>query len=296
MGTEPEPPNEPPSDPRATAWVYLDIDDPLVAWNVYRGQLFSADRVAQDALSIWHTRNLREVVTDPQTRAAAYRGEIAIESARVSRHPDCGSRLQGFYVFPDRNTALRASETWDGRGFAPDKLEEIGILPNSRVSRYDAQWISHHLTSGDGPWIDQYLAGAPASEAPTWEWIVQGKADIYGTELRERARDRVLAEWPNSRSILEIARQAAWLDSDLGLSVARAQRIPGGISIEHWMQWADATNETYLDRLDELKRDRPDLIDWESLGDPTDPDPSRPDLRKWNFVISLDEPEDPREE
>ena len=269
-----------------TAWVYLNINDPMVAWLVYRGELFSADQVEPEALSIWHTRRLHAAITDPQSNASDYyRGEIAVEAVRASRHPDRSSRLQGFYVFPDRDAALRASATWDGRGFSPDMLAEIEIEPNSRVSQYDAQWITHHLVTGAGPWIDRYLAGDPESKAPIWEWIVQGRAVVSGTELRKRAQETVLRTWPNSRALLEVARLGAWLYSDLGLITARAIPTPGGLSIEHCMQFADATDEAFLARLDQLKRDHPELVDFDALGDPTDPDPKAPDLTSRNFVL-----------
>jgi hypothetical protein len=264
-----------------TAWVYLNVDDPLVAWLVYRGEMVSADTAGSRALSIWHTRAIYRAFTDAiSTAAAEYRDELAIEAARASRHPDCTSRLQGFYAFPDRDTAFRA-RTW---GFRADQLVEIEIAPTGRVSQYDAQSITQ-LGTGAGPWIDRYLAGDPQSQVPIWEWIVQGRAVIYGTELRERARETVLRTWPTSRPLLEVARLGTWLGSDLGLITARATATPAGHRIEYWMNFADATNHAFLTRLDDLKRDHPDLVDFDALGDPTDPDPVRPDLTSWNFVV-----------
>jgi hypothetical protein len=266
-----------------TAWVYLNVDDPLVAWLVYRGEMVSADTADSRAVSIWHTGAIYDALTDAiPTAAAEYRDELAIEAVRARRHPDCTSRLRGFYVFPDRDTAVRAG-TWGG-GFRPDLLAEIEIAPTGRVSQYDAQWISY-LGTGAGPWIDRYLAGDPQSKAPIWEWIVEGRAVIYGTELRERARETVLGTWPTSRPLLEVARLGAWLGSDLGLITARATATPAGHRIEYWMNFADATNDAFLTRLDDLKRDHPDLVDFDALGDPEDSDPVKPDLTSRNFVV-----------
>jgi hypothetical protein len=271
-----------------TAWVYLTIKDPLVAWLVYRGQLFSADQVGPEALSIWHTNRLRAAIADPQSNAAAhYRGELAVESVRASRFATRTSRLQGFYVFPDHDTALRASATWDGRGFSPDMLAEVEIADTSRVGQYDAQWITYYLSSGDGAWIDQYLSGEPQSETPIWEWIVEGRAYIYDTDLRERARETALEKWPTSRSLLELARLGAWLGSDLGLIVALATVTPGGHHIEYWMNYADATDDAFITRVGEFGRDHPDQVDSEALADLEHNDPVRPDLTPRGFVVPI---------
>jgi hypothetical protein len=269
------------------AWVFLDVTRLLTAWLVYRGELFSADQVGPEALSIWHTGRLRAATEHPRSSGAAYyQGEVAVENARASRYPDSTSRLRGFYVFPDRDTARRASATWDGGGFSLDTLTEVEIASTSRVSQYDAQWITReNLSTSDVAWIDRYLTGVAESEPPIWEWIVEGRAVIYGTDLREQARGVVLQEWPGSRPLLELARLGAWLGSDLGLITARAISKPNGIHVEHHMQFADATNAAFITRVLDLARDHPDQVDREALAELKDRDPVTPDLSPWNFVI-----------
>jgi hypothetical protein len=86
-----------------SAHVYRDIDDPVVAWMVYRAELVSAPHAHQRALSIFTTRRL-------SFSRAAYERERAIEELRRRGFPDAASRLAGFYAFPDRESARAARE------------------------------------------------------------------------------------------------------------------------------------------------------------------------------------------
>jgi hypothetical protein len=221
-----------------SAYVYLDIDDPVVAWMVYRAELVSAPHAHQRALSVFTTRRL-------WMNRAAYGHEQAIEQLRRS-FPDAVSRLAGFYAFPDQESA-RAAMSWGLPAFRQELLAEIVIDPISSVSRYDAEWITRCPFPPDEEWAANYFGGQP-SPSPIWELLIDGRAIIYGTEIRKRAYDTVKATWPASLPLLELARVAVELRSDLGLITAVLVDHGDQLAVRYMMNFADATNPAFLER------------------------------------------------
>lgn len=92
------------------------------------------------------------------------------------------------------------------------------INPRSRVSHYDAEWITQDFPVSDF-WMHAYFSGQ-ATAAPVWELVVEGQALILGTDLRERAYATVKKTWPQSLAVLELARLAVEVGSDLGAITA----------------------------------------------------------------------------
>jgi hypothetical protein len=203
-----------------SAWAYLNVENPIVAWLVYRGEMFSANRVqvppdeVWTPLSIFHTSRLRSAAV---SAGAAYTTERAIDDARHLTYPEKISRLSGFYVFGDEESARRAEALWDGN-FRREFMCEVGISPESNVTRYDSNWITHEFRSGPGNWVDRYVAGEPYDNAPLWEYVIEGTALVFGTALRERAYATVTRTWPESLALLELGRIAAALGSQPGKS------------------------------------------------------------------------------
>lgn len=89
-------------------------------------------------------------------------------------------------------------------------------LAQARISgaRHDANWISH----SSGPnWEANYWQGIPhPSFEPIWEALALGRLYILGTSIRDRAQRLLTRRFPDSVVLLESARVAAWLGSDLG--------------------------------------------------------------------------------
>jgi hypothetical protein len=222
-----------------SAYVYLDIDDPVVAWMVYRAELVSAPHAHQRALSVFTTRRL-------SFGRAAYERERAIEELRRRSFPDAVSRLAGFYAFPDQESA-RAAMSWGLPAFRGELLAEIVIDPISSVSQYDAEWITRCRLTPDQVWAASYFGGEP-SLAPIWELLIDGRAVVYGTEIRKRAYNTVKATWPASLPLLELARVAVELRSDLGLITAAFVDEGDQLAVRYVMNFADATNPVFLER------------------------------------------------
>jgi hypothetical protein len=180
-------------------------------------------------------------------------------------------------VFEEEAAGRAATSAWRSHRYRDDLVGEVGVHHDAAVSRHDAEWITAKLDSPETEWIDSYLSGAPYGAKPTWELVVDGRADIYGTELRERAHDVVKAQWPKSLALLELARIAAWFGSDLGLTTAMAVKETGGIRVAYVMDVADVDDPQFLRRA----RESGHPINEEVLRN----DLVLPDLRNRSFLI-----------
>jgi hypothetical protein len=252
-----------------SAYVFLNVNDPLVAWMVYRAELVSASEVHEQALSVFMTRRL--------SSKAAYERECTIDLVRQDSFPDAVSRLTGFYAFPDKDSA-HAAMSWNAPSFREELLAEVAIDPVSSVSRYDAEWITKHFRSPDPQWMTNYFEGEPTNE-PIWELLIDGRAIIYGTDIRERAYETVKATWPASLALLELARVGVELRSDLGLITAMLVADHAGLTVRHAMNFADATNPVFLEHFAAFDgpKNTNDLTPTSDL--------IRPDLRDRDFVL-----------
>jgi hypothetical protein len=228
-------------------FAFFDVSNPLVAWLVYRAEIVSALEAHETALSFWTTRYLASIRAGGR-KADRYRTEVALDGVRLRGYPGAVSRLGGFYVFSDEESALRASRAWGG-GFRRENLAELGLRPDARTSRYDSEWITHKLDpEGDLGWADAYFAGHQLGDEPIWEIVVDGRALILGTDLRETAYETVKAAWPASLSLLELARVAVELDSDLGLITPLQMDDRGRPRVRYAMNFKDAKDEAFLRR------------------------------------------------
>lgn len=233
------------------AYAFLDINNPVCAWATYRGTLVCAPS-APGFMSVW-TAGL--ICADVPSRIA---NELAIEAVRTKQFPERVSRLRGMFCFLDEESARRA-HSWSAH-FEPEFMAELSLTEaGARRDRLDANWITNaprdatgYLT--DDKWIQDYWAGNPyPHDDPIWETLVDGRMTVLGTEIRERAYSAVRAEFPNSLTFLEIARLAAWVNSDLGAISARFRIEGNEIRIDYLMNMIDAESQDFHRRLIELE-------------------------------------------
>jgi hypothetical protein len=236
------------------AYAFLDIDKPLCAWATYRGTLVCAPN-EPGFVSVWTTGLLED------GRPGRIAFESALELVRAREFPNRVSRLRGLFCLPDLDSAKRAS-SWDDSGrthFQPDYLAELSLARAGPArDRMDSNWITNAPLDANGfltvfDWIPQYWAGVPyPGTEPIWETLVDGRIIVLGTELREKAYRAVRSEFPDSLMLLEISRQAAWIDSDLGVITGYLRRKDGEIFLEYLMDMRDAENPEFLSRLKAL--------------------------------------------
>ena len=237
------------------AWAYLNIADPLIAWLVYRGELFSStDPSNPGALSVFAAARLR-VASEGGRGGQTLSTELAIEERRQSFFPRVASRLTGFYAFPTEEDARRAGIEWGLSAFKSENLSELSIPDSSTASLLDSDWITQDFGRGVGPWIARYLAGEARSGLPLHELIVEGTALVLNTPLRERAGSVVQETWSEIEGPLELGRIALLLGSPLGrISATLLARSNGGADVVHLLNFP-AEDPDFLGRLQEALAD-----------------------------------------
>ena len=234
---------------RPTVWAYLDVSDPLVAWQVYRGELVSSTQSHALALSSWTADYLRGLPREDVR--ACWASELAIEALRIGEFPQLPSRLKGFYVFPDSESA-RAAARWSPY-FKEDRLAELALRVDSRSSTHDGNWIHNQLgEAGDREWMRAYLSGTRRDDKPIWEMVVEGRAVVYGTDLREEAYKTVKAHWPESMAMLELSRLGFECDVDVGVVSAIPIEVDGGLEVRYFQNFDARDDSIFVQRLETL--------------------------------------------
>ena len=230
-----------------TTFAFLNVDNPWIAWLVYRGEMVSPKATNAGSLSVWHANYLINAANAGR-RAQYYKMEMAVELARRQSFPDKVSRLSGLYFFEDVESAKRAGRRWDGN-FREEHLAEIKLVGTPQISRYDSEWITHGMGSSDRSWIPNYLSGVPMDQSPLWELLVEGRGFVLGTRVRERAYETVRRTWPTSLGLLELSRVAVELNSDLGLICPFLSTDSDKVRLTLQLSFSDAKNPEFLDRL-----------------------------------------------
>jgi hypothetical protein len=263
------------------AYVFLNIDDPVCAWCACRGVLVPASIHGHDQgfISSWSAGVMR--AADP----ARLSRELILEAIRSKRFPQRVSRLSGMYCFLDIDSARRAASVWGtgrrGTHFRSENLAEIYLEGGTRRDRLDSNWITYadrgtggFLKLDDLQWIENYWSGEPYPEkSPIWETVFDGRMNILGTDLRTQAYERIKSEFPDSLGVLEIARQAAWIGSELGDACAWLTEDENSYQAHYLLNWKDAANPLFIAKLSELHRS----------GHPTYCEDLGPHLRNGNF-------------
>jgi len=231
-----------------TAYVFLDIEHPCLAWNVYRGTLISPDQLL-DAKQAAVTLMMAGIINT--LNSVRLTNELIIEEVRMQRYSNKPSRLRSLYFFIDEQAANKAIN-W-GNHFKLKNLVEVGIRHTENANRFDADWITHAPTNEHGlldkkqlSWIDYYWSGNPKSTAPHWEYLLNGYAVIYGTLVRENAYKLLKNQFQKSMAILEFARLAAWFDLDFGYIVPIVMKKNEN---SFKLRWAINHNEELLQKL-----------------------------------------------
>lgn len=229
------------------AWCFLDVRDPMCAWNTYRGAMHSAPTWGS-YLSI-RAASIYRRFAKGDSRAVAI--ESALEWMRRVAFPRRLSRLRALYCFTSLRSAERALE-WGSPSnhFRPKFLAELNLRhAERRRNTLDANWItyappiSRENLQEHIPWLASYWAGeAMPGKEPLWETLMVGRVLIVSDEIRERAYERIRALFPQSIVEMEISRLAATIGKDRGNLTAFARDAEGSpdeVEIAHVMNLED---------------------------------------------------------
>ncbi len=240
-----------------SAYAYLNIDDPMCAWATYRDVLVPRPD-AKGFVSVWLAGILQS------EKWNRYLIEQRLESVREQNYPSCVSRLQGMFCFIDLESAKLAAKSWGGDNsnhFSTSYLAELELSSAiDSLQQFDANWITwaHEnpkYSLRNDSWIDKYWSGQPYPEKePIWESLYAEEMIVLGTELRERAYERVKNEFPDCLALLEIARISALLGSTLGLINGFISNTSDGAELKYCMDMQDAENLNFLKELEEFRQ------------------------------------------
>lgn len=232
---------------QANAWAFLDISKPACAWSAYRGVLVPAPS-EEGFVSVWASNLIR--------KGSSYwlSMELMLEEVRRRDFPARVSRLSGMYCFADRDSVDVAIATWPMAHFKKDNLVDLYCERRDEAAPLDANWITNSRSHVDPNWGSAYWSGEPfPHEPPAWEIVVGTRAFLLGTELRNRAFDIVKARFPDTLVLLETARMAAWIGSDLG-NIATFGRAEGeDVVFEFVIDMRDAAKPDFIRALVELR-------------------------------------------
>ena len=274
-------------------WTYLDISDPLVCWEVYRGILISPDcyKIEQNpSISFWQLKFLKNISS---VRAM---NELRLEIVRQKFYPDKISRFRGLYYFEDKETAIKAANLWNLKHFNEFCLTEVELFTDFVYSKHDSNWITYYLSKNNDnfDWIHSYWRGEICSlgEEPIWELLVVARGRVLNKDLRQSAYNLIKEKNPTTvLPFLEQSRLAAFLGSDLGHCSPCVFRVcENKFRVSDIIDMKDARNDLYIKKLHEFLKNPENsyLVNWNDLNliDRYDVF-SVPDTRERNFEFTL---------
>ena len=245
------------------AWCFLNIADPFVAWETYRGEIISSDYY-HDGKSIISPRTvsvLRNLISEESSLKIVATNELLLESVRQNYFSNKVSRLTGAFLFANKTDAERAILMWGNTvsHFNSFALTEVNPSLNTYFSKLDSNWITFNLgkVSTDLSWMHHYWSGeaCPESREPLWEIIASSRFYICNKELQMQAYKNIRESFYTFFSrktlpLLEDARLAAYLGSDLGHSAPYLIHIDKNtLGVRYIISMVDANNPKYLERL-----------------------------------------------
>jgi hypothetical protein len=187
-----------------TLYAYLNINHPMVAWEVAIGRIRSACDLGMEAenfgISLWQYNLLRRAKDGASKR---FLNELKLEKTRQNVAPDSVSRLRGVYFFESERDAYAAIERWR----IPQNKHYITAVNFSanKTTRVDSEWITSYLLSDESDWMQRYWAGETLGQKPLIEVLASGIGLVQSAELREAAYRSVLGSSPEATPLLSMA-------------------------------------------------------------------------------------------
>jgi hypothetical protein len=182
-------------------YAYLNIEHPMVAWEVAIGRLRSICDIELDnfGISLWQYSLFKNYSQNGQTKQ--YINEFKLEQIRQKKYPESVSRLQGLYFFKSENDAYIALDKW---GMQKKKKYISAVrFKSKRLTEVDSEWITNNLGSSNRTdWMHEYWQGNTFGVAPLTEILASGIGIVLNKALRIKAYKTVYKLWPTSTPLL----------------------------------------------------------------------------------------------
>lgn len=184
-------------------YAYLNIDNPMVAWEVAIGRIKSyCDRNPENiGLSVWQYSTLRNMSLNGLNNNI--RNEFGLEICRQRNYAEKVSRLNGVYFFESEAIARQALERW-GLTRYQDYISKVDFSA-TQLTRYDSEWITAYMRGENSDWYEGYLSGETLGVSPLTEIIASGIGIVANNQLRVRAYQKIVERWPTATPLLFLA-------------------------------------------------------------------------------------------
>ena len=181
-------------------YAYLDISNPMVAWEVAIGRVCSVGMLKDDfGLSIWAFNMLRRLSTNGLS--VPLRNELLLEEFRIKHHPEAVSRMKGIYFFESEADCRKAIELWRLPASHEAYISAVDF-ETVNCSRHDSMWITDCMGKESTDWFSSYLRGESLWESPLTEVLAEGFGYVRNTALRSRAAGLVIERTPKASFFL----------------------------------------------------------------------------------------------
>jgi len=187
-----------------TLYAYLDIDNPMVAWEVAVGRMISADvhRVKNLSVSSWQYNHLCRCLK--YGLSLDFINEMRLELTREAHFRENVSRLQGLYFFETPEAAKLALKYWR-IPLKESHISPIRFFPK-RMTKVDSEWITANIDKEEDPsWMSSYWNGEIKGRSPLYEILATGFGEVLNYDLRVQAYRSILEIWPYSTPLLAMA-------------------------------------------------------------------------------------------
>lgn len=189
----------------ATYYAFLNIDNPMVAWEVAIGRIKSIGEysINNSGISTWQYSLLRHHAQNGNSNK--FFNELKLEMIRQLNYSNKVSRLRGIYFFENEEDAHNAIDRWQISSDMKKYISPISVTANN-ITKLDSEWITFNLNSNnDEKWIHSYWSGEIYGEKPLTELLVDGIGIVMNYELRKEAYNKILQRDPTSTPLLAMA-------------------------------------------------------------------------------------------
>lgn len=155
-------------------YAYLNLNNPIVAWEVAIGRIESICYKSEFGVSIWFYNLVRKYLSDNHNEKL--QNELALEKVRSDNFRDKVSRLTGIYLFKTKEMAEIAIDRWSLNQNYKNTIAEIDFH-GLNFTEVDSEWITDYLGSPleqNAPWMHNYWSGVTRGENPLTEVLASG--------------------------------------------------------------------------------------------------------------------------
>ena len=186
-------------------YAYLNLNNPIVAWEVAIGRIESICYKSEFGVSIWFYNLVRKYLSDNHNEKL--QNELALEKVRSDNFRDKVSRLTGIYLFKTKEMAVIAIDRWSLNQNYKNTIAEIDFH-GLNFTEVDSEWITDYLGSPleqNAPWMHNYWSGVTRGENPLTEVLASGIGYINDKKIRSMAIKKLYEKWATSSLLFNAA-------------------------------------------------------------------------------------------